>query len=77
MSPRRKSLVPAAKDDELIEHSTHILLRYLKLIKTSILDSVHRMPPIMRLMFKKLKKRLEERWPGEQHEVMDGGDWGG
>ncbi len=46
-----------------------MLLRYLGTIRQCILSSVPRLPPIMRSVFKTLRERIEERWPGSEHEV--------
>ena len=45
------------------------LLTYLNAIKQRILSSVSRIPPIMRVVFKRLRQRIEERWPGPEYEV--------
>ena len=56
-------------DKDLLQQSQEVLLGYLSSIREKITTSVSRMPPIMRLVFRRLRERIEERWPEKSYEV--------
>lgn len=61
------------------EASLGLLTGYLGPIVDAIVGSVGRCPPAMRLAFKQLHQRVEERFPQAEHEVGQAlplGRWG-
>ncbi|XP_077864810.1 rasGAP-activating-like protein 1 [Saccoglossus kowalevskii] len=65
---RRKLSVKTMSANQMLEHSTATLTSYLVSIINCILMSVDRCPPVMRLAFKQLRKRVEDRFPDHEHE---------
>ncbi|XP_070571992.1 rasGAP-activating-like protein 1 isoform X2 [Ptychodera flava] len=65
---RRRLSVKALSPNQMLEQSTATLTAYLVSIINCILMSVDRCPPIMRLAFKQLRKRVEDRFPDSEHE---------
>lgn len=51
------------------ESSVEMLQGYLANIVESIVSSVAQCPPVMRVAFKQLHKRVEEQFPEPQNEV--------
>ncbi|KAM6155759.1 rasGAP-activating-like protein 1 [Rhynchocyon petersi] len=66
---RRISFKGAASEEHVRETSLGLLTGYLGPIVDAIVDSVERCPPAMRLAFKQLYLRVEERFPQAEHEV--------
>ena len=66
---RPSSMLGRRSSYSLIEQSCSTLLAYVSSAKTSILDSVAHIPVVMRLIFKMLFKRIEQRWPGSEYKV--------
>lgn len=61
------------------EASLGLLMGYLGPIVDAIVGSVGRCPPAMRLAFKRLHRRVEERFPQDEHKVgraLPVGRWG-
>ena len=58
-----------AHDKVTIQKSVTILTRYLTDIRDRIINSAHHMPTPLRAVFKMLRQRNAERWPGEDHVV--------
>ncbi|XP_077995563.1 rasGAP-activating-like protein 1 isoform X2 [Glandiceps talaboti] len=65
---RRRMSLKTTSANQLLEQSTATLTAYLVSIINCILMSVDRCPPIMRLAFKQLRKRVEDRFPDSEHE---------
>lgn len=51
------------------ESSVEMLQGYLSNIVESIIGSVTQCPPVMRVAFKQLHKRVEEQFPEQENEV--------
>ena len=56
-------------DEDLIEASKDVLLRYLNLIHENFVNSVQKVPPVMRLVFKLIQRRIMEKWPEDEYKV--------
>ncbi|KAL0979488.1 hypothetical protein UPYG_G00185770 [Umbra pygmaea] len=65
---RRISFKGAVSEAELRESSIEMLQGYLSGIVESIVGSVDQCPPVMRVVFKQLHKRVEEQFPEPQNE---------
>ncbi|XP_006870574.1 PREDICTED: rasGAP-activating-like protein 1 [Chrysochloris asiatica] len=66
---RRISFKASASEEHVRETSLGLLTGYLGPIMDAIVGSVGRCPPTMRLAFKQLHQRVEERFPQAEHEV--------
>ncbi|XP_065760440.1 rasGAP-activating-like protein 1 isoform X4 [Muntiacus reevesi] len=66
---RRISFKGAPSEEHVREASLGLLTGYLGPIVDAIVGSVGRCPPAMRLAFKQLRQRVEERFPQVEHEV--------
>lgn len=55
---------------DVIKQSREILMNYMRQIMNSIIDSYSRCPPVMRLVFRNLRKRVSEKWQKEEDEVL-------
>uniref|UniRef100_A0A673V5N4 RAS protein activator like 1 n=1 Tax=Suricata suricatta TaxID=37032 RepID=A0A673V5N4_SURSU len=66
--PRRISFKGALSEEHVREASLGLLTGYLGPIVDAIVGSVGRCPPAMRLAFKQLRQRVEERFPQAEHE---------
>lgn len=78
-SPRRISFKGTPSEEHVREASLGLLTGYLGPIVDAIVDSVERCPPAMRLAFKQLHRRVEERFPQAEHKVgwaLPLGRWG-
>ncbi|KAG8504622.1 RasGAP-activating-like protein 1 [Galemys pyrenaicus] len=64
---RRISFKGAPSEEHVRETSLGLLTGYLGPIVDAIVDSVERCPPTMRLIFKQLHQRVEERFPRAEH----------
>lgn len=76
---RRISFKGAPSEEHVREASLGLLTGYLGPIVDAIVGSVGRCPPTMRLAFKQLRQRVEERFPQVEHEVGQAvplGRWG-
>lgn len=51
------------------ESSLELLKGYLGDLVDAIVGSVDKCPLLMRVAFKRVRRRVEERFPSEQHEV--------
>ncbi|XP_029777481.1 rasGAP-activating-like protein 1 [Suricata suricatta] len=65
---RRISFKGALSEEHVREASLGLLTGYLGPIVDAIVGSVGRCPPAMRLAFKQLRQRVEERFPQAEHE---------
>ncbi|XP_043295669.1 rasGAP-activating-like protein 1 isoform X6 [Cervus canadensis] len=65
---RRISFKGAPSEEHVREASLGLLTGYLGPIVDAIVGSVGRCPPAMRLAFKQLRQRVEERFPQAEHE---------
>ncbi|XP_035690611.1 rasGAP-activating-like protein 1 [Branchiostoma floridae] len=65
-SCRRRLSVKSQSDGQLLEHSAMILTGYLEQIIDNIVMSVDQCPPVIRLAFRQLSKRVEDRFPEHQ-----------
>ncbi|CDQ65637.1 unnamed protein product [Oncorhynchus mykiss] len=65
---RRISFKGAVSEAEVRESSVEMLQGYLSNIVESIIGSVTQCPPVMRVAFKQLHKRVEEQFPESENE---------
>uniref|UniRef100_A0A674CTS1 RAS protein activator like 1 n=1 Tax=Salmo trutta TaxID=8032 RepID=A0A674CTS1_SALTR len=65
---RRISFKGAVSEAEVRESSVEMLQGYLSNIVESIIGSVTQCPPVMRVAFKQLHKRVEEQFPEQENE---------
>ncbi|XP_058387447.1 rasGAP-activating-like protein 1 [Diceros bicornis minor] len=65
---RRISFKGAPSEEHVREASLGLLTGYLGPIVDAIVGSVGRCPPAMRLAFKELRRRVEQRFPQAEHE---------
>nr|XP_029533725.1 rasGAP-activating-like protein 1 [Oncorhynchus nerka] len=65
---RRISFKGAASEAEVRESSVEMLQGYLSSVVESIVGSVAQCPPVMRVAFKQLHKRVEEQFPEPENE---------
>ncbi|XP_017745018.1 PREDICTED: rasGAP-activating-like protein 1, partial [Rhinopithecus bieti] len=65
---RRISFKGAPSEEQMRETSLGLLTGYLGPIVDAIVGSVGRCPPAMRLAFKQLHRRVEERFPEPEHQ---------
>ncbi|KAJ8414806.1 hypothetical protein AAFF_G00023290 [Aldrovandia affinis] len=65
---RRISFKGAVSEAEVRESSVELLQCYLASIMESIVGSVGQCPPVMRVAFKQLHKRVEEQFPEPENE---------
>ncbi|XP_061116197.1 rasGAP-activating-like protein 1 isoform X1 [Conger conger] len=65
---RRISFKGAVSEAEVRESSVELLQGYLASIMDSIVGSVAQCPPVMRVAFKQLHKRVEEQFPEPENE---------
>lgn len=66
---RRISFKGAASEEEVRDSSVEMLQDYLSSITQSIVGSVSHCPPVMRVTFKQLHKRVEEQFSEPENEV--------
>ncbi|XP_015422765.1 PREDICTED: rasGAP-activating-like protein 1 [Myotis davidii] len=64
---RRLSFKGTSSEEHVREASLGLLMGYLGPIVDAIVGSVGRCPPAMRLAFKQLHRRVEERFPQDEH----------
>ncbi|KAK1328664.1 hypothetical protein QTO34_012238 [Cnephaeus nilssonii] len=64
---KRLSFKGTASEEHVREASLALLMGYLGPIVDAIVGSVGRCPPAMRLAFKQLHRRVEERFPQDEH----------
>ena len=68
--PRRRiSFKGSLSEARVRESSLELLKGYLGDIVDAIVGSVEKCPLLMRVAFKQLRRRVEERFPSAQHEV--------
>lgn len=67
--PRRISFKGAVSEEEVRDSSVEMLQVYLTSIIESIVGSVDQCPPVMRVAFKQLHKRVEEQFTEPENEV--------
>ncbi|XP_065104401.1 rasGAP-activating-like protein 1 [Paramisgurnus dabryanus] len=65
---RRISFKGSLSEAEIRESSVGLLQTYLTSIMEAIVSSVSQCPPVMRVVFKQLHKRVEEQFPGAGNE---------
>jgi hypothetical protein len=65
----RKHALRPLDDKAVVQKSCATLTRYLTEIRDRIIHSAHHMPPLMRAVFKILRERNAERWPGPEYAV--------
>ncbi|XP_067270660.1 rasGAP-activating-like protein 1 isoform X3 [Pseudorasbora parva] len=65
---RRISFKGSATEAEVRESSVGLLQTYLTSIMEAIVNSVSQCPPVMRVVFKQLHKRVEEQFPEPENE---------
>ncbi|KAK2899200.1 hypothetical protein Q8A67_010618 [Cirrhinus molitorella] len=65
---RRISFKGSASEAEVRESSVGLLQTYLSSIMEAIVSSVSQCPPVMRVVFKQLHKRVEEQFPEPENE---------
>lgn len=70
--PRRISFKGALSEEEVRDSSVEMLQIYLTSIIESIVGSVDQCPPVMRVAFKQLHKRVEEQFSEPENEVSPG-----
>lgn len=66
---RRISFKGAVSEEEVRDSSVEMLQDYLSSITEAIVGSVSQCPPVMRVTFKQLHKRVEERFTEPENEV--------
>lgn len=66
---RRISFKGAVSEEEVRESSVEMLQDYLCSSMEAIVGSVAQCPPVMRVTFKQLHKRVEGRFSGPEHQV--------
>lgn len=66
---RRISFKGAVSEEEVRDSSVEMLQGYLTSIIESIVGSVDQCPPVMRVAFKQLHKRVEEQFAEPENEV--------
>lgn len=66
---RRISFKGAVSEQEVRDSSVEMLQSYLTSIIESIVGSVDQCPPVMRVAFKQLHKRVEEQFAEPENEV--------
>lgn len=66
---RRISFKGAVSEEEVRDSSVEMLQDYLSSITESIVGSVSQCPPVMRVTFKQLHKRVEEQFTEPENEV--------
>lgn len=66
---RRISFKGSLSEAQVRESSLELLKGYLSDIMESIIGSVEKCPPIMRVAFKHLHKQVEDQFPEAEHEV--------
>lgn len=66
---RRISFKGAVSEAEIRDSSVEMLQTYLTSIIESIVVSVDQCPPVMRVAFKQLHKRVEEQFSEPENEV--------
>lgn len=66
---RRISFKGAVSEAEVRDSSVEMLQSYLTSIIESIVGSVDQCPPVMRVAFKQLHKRVEEQFAEPENEV--------
>lgn len=64
---KRLSFKGTSSEEHVREASLGLLMGYLGPIVDAIVGSVGRCPPAMRLAFKRLHRRVEERFPQDEH----------
>ncbi|XP_062446373.1 rasGAP-activating-like protein 1 [Rhea pennata] len=69
-SSRRISFKGSLSEAQVRESSLELLKGYLGDIIEAIVGSVDKCPPIMRVAFKQLRRRVEERFPSVEHEEV-------
>uniref|UniRef100_A0A3B3QK89 RAS protein activator like 1 n=1 Tax=Paramormyrops kingsleyae TaxID=1676925 RepID=A0A3B3QK89_9TELE len=65
---RRISFKGVVSEAEVLESSVEVLQGYLLAIMDAIIGSLAQCPIVMRVVFKQLHKRVEEQFPGPEHE---------
>ncbi|XP_057213347.1 rasGAP-activating-like protein 1 [Triplophysa rosa] len=65
---RRISFKGSVTDAEIRQSSVGLLQTYLSIIMEAVITSVAQCPPVMRLVFKQLHKRVEEQFPEPENE---------
>ncbi|XP_073676000.1 rasGAP-activating-like protein 1, partial [Garra rufa] len=65
---RRISFKGSASEAEVRESSVGLLQTYLSSIMEAIVSSVSQCPPVMRVVFKQLHKRVEDQFPEPENE---------
>ncbi|XP_056585728.1 rasGAP-activating-like protein 1 isoform X1 [Triplophysa dalaica] len=65
---RRISFKGSVSDAEIRQSSVGLLQTYLSIIMEAVVTSVAQCPPVMRLVFKQLHKRVEEQFPQPENE---------
>ncbi|XP_052461061.1 rasGAP-activating-like protein 1 isoform X1 [Carassius gibelio] len=65
---RRISFKGSASEAEVRESSVGLLQTYLSSIMEAIVSSVSQCPPVMRVVFKQLHRRVEEQFPEAENE---------
>ncbi|MBN3321243.1 RASL1 protein, partial [Atractosteus spatula] len=68
LDPWRISFKGSLSEAEVRESSLELLQAYLSDIMASIMSSVAQCPPVMRVAFKQLHKRVEEQFPEPENE---------
>lgn len=66
---RRISFKGSLSEAQVRESSLELLQGYLGDTVDAIVGSVDKCPLLMRVAFKQLRRRVEERFPSPQHEV--------
>lgn len=66
---RRISFKGAVSEEEVRDSSVEMLQDYLSSVIESIVGSVSQCPPVMRVTFKQLHKRVEEQFTEPENEV--------
>uniref|UniRef100_A0A671P5C5 RAS protein activator like 1 n=1 Tax=Sinocyclocheilus anshuiensis TaxID=1608454 RepID=A0A671P5C5_9TELE len=68
LDPCKIDLSRSASEAEVRESSVGLLQTYLSSIMEAIVSSVSQCPPVMRVVFKQLHKRVEEQFPEAENE---------
>uniref|UniRef100_A0A673M8H9 RAS protein activator like 1 n=1 Tax=Sinocyclocheilus rhinocerous TaxID=307959 RepID=A0A673M8H9_9TELE len=70
LDPCKIDLNRSASEAEVRESSVGLLQTYLSSIMEAIVSSVSQCPPVMRVVFKQLHKRVEEQFPEAENEAL-------
>ncbi|XP_064612151.1 rasGAP-activating-like protein 1 [Liolophura sinensis] len=65
---KRHKSISKDKEEQILEHSKEVLIGYMSSILKNIVSSANRCPPVMRVVFRNLRKRVSQKWPGSENQ---------